>query len=76
MVINLFDDGWCIVGRNLLLKAGKVEMGAMPSWCFVKPVKGLKASRPMCTTSLSVTVKIESGPGFSSCDKLILWSNF
>jgi len=76
MVINSFDDGWCIVGRDSLLKAGEVEMGAVPSWCFVKPVKGLKASRPMRTTSLGVTVEIESGPGFSSRDELISWSNF
>lgn len=76
MVINSFDDGWCIVGRDSLLKPGEVEMGAVPSWCFVKPVKGLKASRPMRTTSLGVTVEMESGPGFSSREELISWSNF
>lgn len=76
MVIKTFDDGWCIVGRDSLLKPGEAEMGAVPSWCFVKPVKGLKASRPMRTTSLGVTVEIESGPGFSSRDELISWSNF
>jgi hypothetical protein len=76
MVIESVDDGWCIVGRDSPIKAGDVEMGAVPSWCFVKPVKGLKASRPMRTTSLGVTVQIESGPGFSSRDEVISWSNF
>jgi hypothetical protein len=76
MVIKTFDDGWCIVGRDSFLKPGEAEMGAVPSWCFIKPVKGLKASRPLRTTSLGVTVEIESGPGFSSRDELISWSNF
>ncbi|KAH9994757.1 hypothetical protein BJV77DRAFT_992936 [Russula vinacea] len=71
-----FDDGWCIVGRDSQLKAGDVEMGAVPAWCFVKPVKGLKASRPMRTSSLGVTVQIDAGPGFSSREECISWSNF
>jgi hypothetical protein len=76
MVIRSFDDGWCLVGRDSVVKPGDVDMGAVPSWCFVKPVKGLKASRPMRTTSLGVTVQIESGSGFSSRDEVISWSNF
>ncbi|KAI9439800.1 hypothetical protein H4582DRAFT_1549366 [Lactarius indigo] len=75
-VVQSFDDGWCIVGRDSLVKPGEVEMGAVPAWCFVKPVKGLKASRPMRTTSLGVTVQLDAGPGFSSRDELISWSNF
>jgi hypothetical protein len=75
-VVESFDDGWCIVGRDSLINPAEVEMGAVPAWCFVKPVKGLKASRPMRTTSLGVTVQIESGPGFSSRDEVISWSNF
>jgi len=75
-LVKAFDDGWCIVGRDSLIKAGEVEMGAVPAWCFVKPVKGLKASRPMRTTSLGVTVQIDAGPGFSSREEVISWSNF
>jgi len=75
-VVQSFDDGWCIVGRDSLVKPGEIEMGAVPAWCFVKPVKGLKASRPMRTTSLGVTVQLDAGPGFSSRDELISWSNF
>ncbi|KAH9041639.1 hypothetical protein EDB85DRAFT_1370571 [Lactarius pseudohatsudake] len=75
-VVQSFDDGWCIVGRGSLVKPGEVEMGAVPAWCFIKPVKGLKASRPMRTSSLGVTVQLDAGPGFSSRDELISWSNF
>ena len=75
-VVESFDDGWCIVGRDSFINPADVEMGAVPAWCFVKPVKGLKASRPMRTTSLGVTVQIESGPGFSSREEVISWSNF
>ncbi|KAH9168820.1 hypothetical protein EDB89DRAFT_1558210 [Lactarius sanguifluus] len=75
-VIQSFDDGWCIVGRGSLVKSDEVEMGAVPAWCFVKPIKGLKASRPMRTSSLGVTVQLNAGPGFSSRDEIISWSNF
>jgi len=75
-LVRAFDDGWCIVGRDSPIKAGDVEMGAVPAWCFVKPVKGLKASRPMRTSSLGVTVQIDAGPGFSSREECISWSNF
>ncbi|KAF8501574.1 hypothetical protein F5888DRAFT_1245429 [Russula emetica] len=75
-LVKAFDDGWCIVGRDSFIKPGEVEMGAVPAWCFVKPVKGLKASRPMRTSSLGVTVEIDAGPGFSSREEVISWSNF
>lgn len=75
-LVKAFDDGWCIVGRDSFIKPGQVEMGAVPSWCFIKPVKGLKASRPMRTSSLGVTVEIDAGPGFSSREEVISWSNF
>jgi len=74
-LVKAFDDGWCIVGRDSFIKPGEVEMGAVPAWCFVKPVKGLKASRPMRTSSLGVTVELD-GPGFSSREEVISWSNF
>ncbi|KAI0255018.1 hypothetical protein BJV78DRAFT_1273664 [Lactifluus subvellereus] len=75
-VVKSFDDGWCIVGRDSPLKPGEVEMGAVPAWCFIKPAKGLKASRPIRTFSLGVTVQLDAGSGFSSRDELISWSNF
>lgn len=59
-----------------MLKSGDVEMGAVPAWVFVKPVKGLKAERPMRSSSLGVTVEMDAGPGFSSREELVSWSNF
>ncbi|GBE88347.1 hypothetical protein BKA93DRAFT_830012 [Sparassis latifolia] len=72
-VIQSYDDGWCIVGRDSLMKKGEAELGAVPAWCFLKPVKGLRAERPIRTSSLGVTVVME-GPG--SREDVISWSNF
>lgn len=88
-IIQSFDDGWCIVGReNPVLKAVNktpfnskandtdgIELGAVPAWCFIKPVKGLRAERPIRSTSLGVTVEI-SQPGFASREEVMSWSNF
>ncbi|KAK0228847.1 hypothetical protein IW262DRAFT_645398 [Armillaria fumosa] len=89
-VVQSFDDGWCVVGRentsNLnnaksLFKSPSaqaepnVELGVVPAWCFLKPVKGLKAERPVRSTSLGITVQME-GPAFSSREEVISWSNF
>ncbi|KDQ57355.1 hypothetical protein JAAARDRAFT_70263 [Jaapia argillacea MUCL 33604] len=75
-VVQSFDDGWCIVGRNSVFKPEEVELGAVPAWIFVKPVKGLRAERPMRTASLGVSVQLEAPPGFSSRDEVMSWSNF
>ncbi|KAI0058650.1 hypothetical protein BV25DRAFT_1790558, partial [Artomyces pyxidatus] len=72
-VVQSYDDGWCIVGRDSMLKSGDVEMGAVPAWVFMKPVKGLRAERPMRTTSLGVTVEMDAGP---AREQLVSWSNF
>ena len=42
-VVQQHDDGWCIVGRDSVFRPGEVELGAIPAWCFLKPVKGLRA---------------------------------
>ena len=73
-VMQSFDDGWCIVGRPGMLNKDDVELGAVPAWCFLKPVKGLRAERPMRIASLGVTVQLDApNPGR---DQLISWSNF
>ncbi|KAF5367573.1 hypothetical protein D9758_003790 [Tetrapyrgos nigripes] len=90
-VIQSFDDGWCVVGReNTALWApqkslfqssqsaapeGNVEMGVVPAWAFMKPVKGLKAERPIRSSSLGITVQMQ-GSDFSSRDEIMSWSNF
>ncbi|PIL35717.1 hypothetical protein GSI_02447 [Ganoderma sinense ZZ0214-1] len=76
MVVQSFDDGWCIVGRDSMFKPGEVELGAVPAWCFVKPVKGLRAERPMRVSSLGVTVDLGAAPSMGPRDNVMSWSNF
>ncbi|KAF8348841.1 hypothetical protein F5887DRAFT_537673 [Amanita rubescens] len=89
-VIQSFDDGWCLVGKEpstsipLVPKSlfkqdassdNDIELGVVPAWCFIKPVKGLRVERPVRSSSLGITVQFQ-GPGFSSRDEIISWSNF
>lgn len=74
MVMESFDDGWCIVGRPGMMNKDEVEMGAVPAWCFLKPVKGLRAERPMRIGSLGVTVRLDAPS--SERDQVMSWSNF
>ena len=74
VVVNSFDYGWCIVGRDSVFKTGEVELGAVPAWCFMKPVQGLRAERPMRTTSLGVTITLDAPTG--PRDNIMSWSNF
>ncbi|EPQ52639.1 hypothetical protein GLOTRDRAFT_140314 [Gloeophyllum trabeum ATCC 11539] len=74
-VVQSFDDGWCVVGRSSVFNPGEVEMGAVPAWAFLKPVKGLRAERPMRVSSLGVSIQLDAGPGFSSRDECVSWSN-
>lgn len=73
-VMQSFDDGWCIVGRPGMLNKDDVEMGAVPAWCFLKPVKGLRAERPMRIGSLGVTVQLDAPT--AGRDQVMSWSNF
>ncbi|KAI1797264.1 hypothetical protein LXA43DRAFT_404633 [Ganoderma leucocontextum] len=75
-VVQSFDDGWCIVGRDSMFKPGDVELGTVPAWCFVKPVKGLRAERPMRVSSLGVTVDLGAAPSMGPRDNVMSWSNF
>jgi hypothetical protein len=90
-LVQSFDDGWCVVGRQCpnaasvpksLFKSNTIpgsesdfELGVVPAWCFLKPVKGLRAERPIRSSSLGITVQME-GPAFTSRDEIISWSNF
>lgn len=51
-----------------------VELGMVPAWCFLKSVKGLRAERPVRSSSLGVTVQMNQ-TGAERND-LISWSNF
>jgi len=73
-VMQSFDDGWCVVGRQAMLNKDEIELGAVPAWCFLKPVKGLRAERPMRIGSLGITVQLDApNPGR---DQVMSWSNF
>lgn len=86
-IVQSFDDGWCVVGRESgtvvhtaksLFKSSpqpesNIELGAVPAWCFIKPMQGVRVERPVRSSSLGITVNIE-GP--SSRHDLISWSNF
>lgn len=88
-VVQSFDDGWCLAGRQNstfvsnakslfrqnVAPESDVELGVVPAWCFLKPAPGLRAERPVRSTSLGITVQM-SGPGFSSRDEINSWSNF
>ncbi|KAK7033058.1 hypothetical protein R3P38DRAFT_3313134 [Favolaschia claudopus] len=88
-VVQSFDDGWVVVGRNngaastqpkSLFKSSaptgsdSVELGVVPAWCFLKPVKGLRAERPVRSSSLGITVQVNSP--FASRAEILSWSNF
>jgi len=73
-VMTSYEDGWCIVGRDSIFKPGEIELGAIPAWCFIKPVKGLHAERPLRTSSLGVTVQIDEPT--HARQSVMSWSNF
>lgn len=77
-IVRSFDDGWVIIARDRPYgPPGDVELGTVPSWCFVKPMKGLRSERPVRSTSLGVTVNVDwEGPGPEKREDYISWSNF
>ena len=75
-LVQQHDDGWCIVGRDSVFNPGEVELGAVPAWAFLKPVKGLRAERPMRVSSLGVTVNLDAPPSLGPRDNVMSWSNF
>ncbi|KAF7316994.1 hypothetical protein HMN09_00433800 [Mycena chlorophos] len=90
--VSAFDDGWVLVSReqspfasapkSLFATPGppsatNVELGVVPAWIFIKPVKGLRTERPMRSSSLGITVQMDSPqPAFASRQQVLSWSNF
>lgn len=86
-IVQSFDDGWCVVGRESSLAVptakslfksssqpeNNIELGVVPAWCFIKPLQGVRVERPVRSTSLGITVNVD-GP--SSRSELMSWSNF
>lgn len=91
MILQTFDDGWCLVGResvsliqqktSLFKNAPQtetengVELGVVPAWSFEKHTTVSRPRRPVRVSSLGITVEVE-GPGASSRNDLVSWSNF
>lgn len=85
-VIQSFDDGWCVVGRdtsgaNTSILSGtsdgedsKVELGVIPLWCFLNHGKGEVPERPARTTSLGITVMEPAADDESEVTNR--WSNY
>jgi len=82
VVLETYDDGWCICARVHL---GMLEVGAIPEHCFEAQATGAGMDRPMRSSSLGVTVdlrvieEMESGGGRKKGgvrDSVMSWSNF
>lgn len=60
---------------NLNIDANQLEVGLVPAWVFVKPMKGLTVERPMRSSSVNA---LQPGLGASepSRDTMVSWSNF
>ncbi|KAG6888926.1 hypothetical protein C0995_004939 [Termitomyces sp. Mi166 len=87
--VQSFDDGWCLVGRenssfvatpkclfrpNTITGDG-IELGVVPSWCFIRSAPGLHAERPIRSSSLGITVQLNMDK-VAPRDNIISWSNF
>jgi hypothetical protein len=72
-VVKSFDDGWCIASRarycppyhlnpespyTSKIDSNGVELGAVPAWCFIRPVNGLCSERPVRRSSLGITMDV------------------
>jgi hypothetical protein len=76
-IMQSFDDGWCVIGREAPFEKGEIELGTVPAWCFVKPMKGLRSERPIRSSSLGVTVQMEKWDVEpEKREDIISWSNF
>lgn len=87
-LVQSFDDGWCLVGRenNLFIATPKclfrpntitgdgIELGVVPAWCFIRPTLGLHAERPIRNTSLGITIQLNSRE-VTPRDNVVSWSH-
>lgn len=72
-LVQSFDDGWCVVGRPALAKSDDIEIGAVPAWSFLKPLKGHILERPMRLDSLGATNRLDKP---ATRESIISWSKF
>ncbi|KAL4064988.1 hypothetical protein V8B97DRAFT_1875392 [Scleroderma yunnanense] len=60
---------------NLNTDPNQAEVGLVPAWVFVKPMKGLTVERPMRSSSVDA-LQLGLGAAAPSRDTMISWSNF
>ena len=60
---------------NLNIDPNQLEVGLVPAWVFVKPMKGLTVERPMRSSSVNA-LQPDLGATGPSRDTMISWSNF
>jgi len=72
-LVKSFDDGWCIVGRPSMANRYDIEIGAVPTWSFLKPLKDHRPERPMRIDSLGATARLDKP---ATRQSIISWSKF
>ncbi|KZT02623.1 uncharacterized protein LAESUDRAFT_716819 [Laetiporus sulphureus 93-53] len=70
VVVQTFNDGWCVVGRESRTRSGDIELGVVPGCVFARFIEGVRVTRPPRSSSFGVSVTLDcpGGPSFE-------WSN-
>jgi len=86
-VLSSFKDGWCVILVSRQTYSGQVEVGAVPAWCFEKPLEGGARARPRPVRSDSLGVSVTGGAFVGAVAQeteeappqrkdILSWSNF
>ncbi|KAH0832964.1 hypothetical protein J3R83DRAFT_11941 [Lanmaoa asiatica] len=88
-VLRCFDDDWCLVARDtsrpsrssrlstpMMNNGDNIDIGLVPAWVFIKPLKGIAVTRPFRSTSVNaLNLGQNPAPAYVR-DAIISWSNF
>lgn len=91
-VLRSFEDGWCLVARDtsrysrssrasrfsawMKSNADHIEIGLVPAWVFIKPLKGITVTRPFRNASINALHLGQNPAPTYARDNIISWSNF
>lgn len=83
-VLQSFDDGWCLVARDIsgasrashlsTSSGDKADIGLVPAWVFVEPLKSNSITRPFRSSSINA-LRLVHNPA-DARDAVISWSFF
>ncbi|KAG9314921.1 hypothetical protein JVU11DRAFT_4029 [Chiua virens] len=86
-VLQSFDDGWCLIGRDaspssrisnisawIATNNDHVDVGLVPAWVFIKSHKGITFTPPIRNTSVNA-LHLGQSPAVTR-DAIVTWSNF